>query len=440
MDASDFHTVSDVGVSGSGPPPDSTDVTQWDTADLRLRHRNISLTRSSAGRWRLQLPAQRGMVNAPDLESPASTHPPAELLEILWPISMGAPLMAVGTALPSPALLTPAPQALAKQQRATPATAQDLFDLSLGTEIDQLHIALPWIRAAHGDQQSIRQSRVAVRRARTLLRAYRPYFVERPLELEARLGVLNNHLRAVRDVDSINSTVDQLSSTIGRDLSPLALAALRQTLTRERRVTLGDLDAEVVHLRTAHLLNDLGEPPVVRLVDGDVAPEITARQIIQRAVRSSRQQAKRTRAEFDDPSARLDSHLRLRTLVRRLRVISSAAIPVIGDDASRLARRAAGVQQQLGDIADLAKTVRWLSNGDVGTAETRAALSAHAVGLINGVTGAWQTPWGRVVDAAEAKSLSAGILPESTDDPRSAGQAGVARSPAIRARPESPPH
>jgi CHAD domain-containing protein len=382
--------------------------TRWDTGDLRLRHRGISLTSSASGRWRLDLPPLSSTVRSLTFEAPASRHPPVDLVEIVWPLTMGAPLVAAD-AQPRAAGDVEQP---ASETVPAPTSAQELFDLTVGRASDQIHLALPWIRASGGGTQAIRQSRVGVRTARTLLRAYRPYFVERPVELEDHLGVLNDHLRAVRDLDSIDATIDSLAPSLTTPPDEREVTLLRQSLAAERKAAVNELYAEIAHMRTAYLLNDLAERPAVRLSDDDPDPANVARALIRRSVRSARQQARRTRGDFDDPAERLTSHLRIRTLVRRLRVTATATMPILGDDARRLARRAAAVQQQLGGLADLAKTVAWLSDGETATAVARSSLSSAAVANIDSHMGTWPGPWRRVLAIADAQSLS----PPETED------------------------
>ncbi|MDG2113921.1 MAG: CHAD domain-containing protein [Actinomycetota bacterium] len=305
--------------------------------------------------------------------------PPLEFVEIVWPLSAGHELRPVSVA---------------------PAASTDLptrhLDRTIRRAIADVIIALPWLRVADADPIHVRAARTAVRRLRTHYRAARPVLDGRPATWDG-LRVLNDHLRAVRDLDIVERTLPRVhrlargEPTIGRDAD--GLHRLLDAVADERRRARNELWAELVHPRTSQLLDQLddqGELPIAEAYrstsDAQLALTMLRAQV----------ETARARARDSDDGGR-DELMALRTALRRVRVSAAAASAILGEDARRLARRAVEVQDSLGDFADLDKTRMWLDTQARLrlTAGLAAELSRVAVWECDTQAESWRVPWER---------------------------------------------
>jgi len=351
----------------------------WDTHDGRLVRFGIELRRVDDGAWSLSLPRPRALgPGAPLRSANDGVEPPAEFMEIIWSL--------IGRRLLHPDISP----AVSMPDEPTRHIAQ-----ILGRAGDDVVRAIPWVRTGDADPAHIRAARTAIRRLRTHLRSARDILAEPPEAWEG-LRTLNDHLRAVRDLDIVEQTVPRLhrlasgEPTIGRGNE--SLQELLLEVRRDRRRNRNELWAELVHPRTAELVNAVTELRHVQLsdehhtlLDGELATATLRGQV----------DVARTRAKAATDGDRTDL-LALRTSLRRVRVIASAASAVLGDDARRLARRAVEVQDSLGELADLDKAERWLETQDGGphqlVARELALVAQEGMAAMNG---AWHAPWER---------------------------------------------
>ncbi|GEM_PF-5122414 len=351
----------------------------WDTRDGRLARFGIELRRADDGAWSLSLPRPRALGPGTSLRSAnEGAEPPADFTEILWPLLDGRRL--------HPDVASP-PHALTEPDRH--------IGRLLGRAGDDVVRAIPWVRTGDADPAHVRAARTAVRRLRTHIRSARDVMAEPP-EAWAGLRTLNDHLRGVRDLDIAEQTLPRLhrlargEPTIGRGNE--ALQELLLELRQDRRRHRNELWAELVHPRTADLVNAVTE---LRQIELRADAQASTDEELARVTLRTQVDVARNRARSAVDGDRGDL-LALRTSLRRVRVIASAASGVLGDDARRLARRAVEVQDSLGELADLDKTERWLQTRDSGRHQAVARELAQVAGEeMAAMNGAWRPPWER---------------------------------------------
>ncbi len=274
-----------------------------------------------------------------------------------------------------------------------PAEIEAAIGAELASSIQRLTRGEGRLRGG-GDAENVHQMRVATRRLRSTLRVFRPA-LERPWcdRLRRRLSGLADVLGDARDADVMLGRLDDRIATLShvdaREAAPLR-EQLEQRSAGARSQLIEYLDGSVYK----RLLSTLSaaaarprfatEPP-----DGTVlAAARAAWEKLSDAVNKLP----------DDPSGE-DLH-RVRLLTKRARYTAETLAGVVGDDAQRFARRAAGVQDVLGRIQDARVARSWLRS--VGVRATPRV--AYVAGLIAGLEGAeedaaraaWPRAWKRL--------------------------------------------
>jgi CHAD domain-containing protein len=321
---------------------------RWDTADGHLAGSGIELTQPQPDKWNLVLPWARGMTEVPVLVGHSEGHPPVELINVVWPL--------VGQHQLAPRAKPTSADHVPGELSAKP-DLQELFDHATATSAGRLRQAIPWILALDENEAQVRQARVAVRRLRTQIRAFRSTFGKRPRTLQDQLGDLNDTLRSVRDLDIVKEVIQDVQHDL-RHIRADQLSQLETIIGQARRLQNNDLRAELIHTRTHKILEQLSHPPICT-----VEPQYASRQAAElaRTLLATAYGTAASQAVIVGTEPGLDAHLRLRTLVRRLRVTAMATTPLLGVDAQRFARRVAEPQGELGTLADLNKTQNWLT-------------------------------------------------------------------------------
>lgn len=355
----------------------------WDTDDGRLARRGVELVAISNERWELRLPRPRAMGPGQPLRSRSTTGlPPVDFAEIVWPLTHGRSLHEVDR------------QPDGGPVEGTTLDAPRRHDQVLRTCASNVTQALPWARVDEAAPANIRSLRTAVRRLRTHLRSLRPLH-RTPPDCWEGLGRLNDHVRAVRDLDLVFETlpkVHRFAQDRGEAAGATDMARLLELVAEDRRRTRNELWAELAHRRTGLLVEQLDHHPLVEL-DERSSPDDAelAREVLRRQVHATRSRA--AAAE----GLETDALLALRTSARRTRVLAISAAEVLGDDALRLGRRALEVQDALGAVAEMHKALGWLealpsegggSMSERLTSSARAQLDAHR--------DAWRAPWDRL--------------------------------------------
>jgi CHAD domain-containing protein len=208
-----------------------------------------------------------------------------------------------------------------------------------------------------GDPEDVHQARVATRRLRSNLRTFQPLLEEEwATSLRDELGWLADQLGSVRDAEVLR---DRLREEIARlradDARPAAALVrdLEEDVVRERDKLLATMSEE----RYVGLLDRLveaAERPVVTEEASLPAAEVLSPQV-RKPWRKLRQAVRDLGPEPEDQQLH-----RCRILAKRVRYAAEVMAPVVGPDAERFAKAAAGLQTVLGEHQDAVVAQGWL--------------------------------------------------------------------------------
>ena len=204
-------------------------------------------------------------------------------------------------------------------------------------------------RTRLGEMEPLHQMRVGTRRLRSDLRTFGPLLdPEWAQSLRGELGWLGGSLGAVRDLDVLTHRLRRE----GADLSPRLdglLAALERRRRRARAALLADLSSPRYVELLDRLVEAAGEP---RLTGRAARPARTTLPPL--VARSWRKLARAGRSV--GPESPDDELHRVRVLAKRARYAAEAVAPALGGGARKgatsFARRAADVQEVLGELQD----------------------------------------------------------------------------------------
>ena len=241
-----------------------------------------------------------------------------------------------------------------------------------------------------GQPDGVHQVRVACRRLRSLLAAFRPVLdPERTEPLRASLQQVGSALSGSRDTEVAIAHLREVVATqpVELVLGPVA-ARLQQTGIRDaatgERAALRAL-TDPAYLRLLDDLDALAEaPPFTEWAD-EPAPEVCQVVLAKTAKRLVR--AVDAAVDAEDEQALHD----VRKAAKRLRYTAEAVAPVLGAPVKQLVKDLKGVQEVLGDRQDTVVTRQLCS--DLG-------LQAFAAG-----ENAWT--WGRLHALEQARSEAA---------------------------------
>jgi CHAD domain-containing protein len=273
------------------------------------------------------------------------------------------------------------------------STAAQLVTATIARAVAELMRRDPGVRLGD-DPEDVHQARVALRSLRSQLRTFTP-LLERDWaqSLEDELGWLATGLGAVRDRQVMRLRLERRVAGLAPED-----ALLISGLTRE-------LDVETEEARSRLLLDMRSDryPSLLdRLVEASRAPRLLPEAEQQAAAvipalarddwRRLRQAVRRLPRQPEDAELH-----RTRILAKRARYAAEAAAPVVGKEATRFARRAAGLQTVLGDHQDAVNLRRWLREN----AEGRPAFLAGELFLLEGeaasrVRATWTRKWKRL--------------------------------------------
>jgi CHAD domain-containing protein len=255
---------------------------------------------------------------------------------------------------PQAADAAPAPKAKAKKRKkgkrqAPAAAAGEVVRAALRSQVQALSDADLMVRTGQAD--GVHQVRVACRRLRSTLAAFRPVLDREQTDpVRAELAVVGSALSPTRDAEVALAHLRGLvaEQSVELVLGPVA-ARLQQAAIQDE--VAGDAQARRVLAGAAYLqLRDdldalVAEPPLteaaVRPAD-EVLREVVARtgRRLQRAVELAR--------DSDSDEALHD----VRKAAKRLRYTAEAAVPVLGRPVADLVGAIKGVQEVLGDRQD----------------------------------------------------------------------------------------
>lgn len=240
------------------------------------------------------------------------------------------------------------------------------------------------------DETTIHQTRVAVRRLRSDLRAFLPLLEQTwALDLRARLSWLQDGLSAARDADVLIAGLKRQSRRLP-DADRLRLDTLLVPFAAARTAACERLHEMLHEPAYARLLQDIvdaaNHPPLTALASEpacDVVPSI-----IDGAWSTLR---KRVRKSSRPPSDR-ELH-GIRIAAKRVRYAAEAVEPVAGRPVRSLARRVAAMQTTLGEQHDAVVACRALREltgehaflaGELAVLEVLAGQKARE---------SWRTAW-----------------------------------------------
>ena len=223
----------------------------------------------------------------------------------------------------------------------------------LQEQVDQLVQADRGARS--DDPQAVHDMRVATRRLRSTLATYRPLVDRQRTEpLREELRWLGQVLGGSRDAEVLHLRMRALIAAQPKDKALDQVAdQIDQELGNRRRVALTDLQAALDGGRYFRLLDALDEsvahPPLTPLAAR------RARKTLPRLVgRDARRVDRAAQAVADDGTGQTRNVFlhEVRKCAKRARYAAESAVPVVGQDATRLATRMESLQEVLGEHQD----------------------------------------------------------------------------------------
>jgi len=206
-----------------------------------------------------------------------------------------------------------------------------------------------WPSAAEGDREALHEVRIALRRLRTVLRAFRKRLEPTSArKLSRHLRQLNRDLGPARDLDAWEEFLRESGVTKGKfGRYPAVLHRRRQAMHRVVRRLL-DPGA----FRTLEELFDLllrVELPQLRDKTASVPLDPAAGLVLTRQWRRTRKLG-RHRDSRDDRKLH-----RLRIALRHLRYLTEAFAPILGEAAEKLRKRAHAVERLIAQVRDTSR-------------------------------------------------------------------------------------
>lgn len=208
--------------------------------------------------------------------------------------------------------------------------------------------------------RDVHETRVAVRRLRSLLKTFEPLLAE-PVARTYRTDLkrLADALAELREIDVMTN------------LEPLAAEPLAAAVARERRAAVRRLRQDLVQPEMAAAIGRLRRPPAMaRLGLRHQTPTVELLRRVRKAWRRVDQRAKRS-------TATLEARHELRIVLKHCRYCLEIVDDVEPELAADLLRRLRAAQQQLGDERDLAVARSWLRQGSAGAISPAVRAAAE---------------------------------------------------------------
>jgi CHAD domain-containing protein len=254
----------------------------------------------------------------------------------------------------------------------TAPTARDVIRAALASSVAQLLLQLPAARLG-GDPEGVHQARVAARRMNSDLKTFAPLLEEVWVaHLRVELRWLIDALGAVRDCDILSMKLRDVADDhpeIDRHAAEMVLEHVEDRRRSSRCDLLHCLDDD----RAARLLDDLVEAataPAVRR-----RAERRARDVLPALVRKHWRRIDREISALGRHPHPAKLHA-VRISAKRLRYATEAVAPAVGKPARQFAKRAARIQDALGELNDAAVARDWLRSA----AEHLTGPAAFAAG------------------------------------------------------------
>ena len=256
-------------------------------------------------------------------------------------------------------------------------TAREVMHHTIAKSAANLVLNLPVARLGE-DPEGVHQSRVATRRLRSAFSTFGLLLDQRQTEpLSAELKWLGSTLGAVRDYDVLSSNVER----VARDriaIRPSDVEILGRVLSAQRQQHRSEMLAALGSPRLHSLLDMLVDCGA----DLQNAPQADdpAREVLAPLVRRRWRRLARKVRNLADPPRVEDLH-RVRILAKRCRYAAEAVRPAFGKPARDFARRAARIQDALGDLNDAQVATITLRQ----VVEGQDSGAAYAAGQIVGI-------------------------------------------------------
>lgn len=235
------------------------------------------------------------------------------------------------------------------------------------------------------DEEAVHDFRVALRRLRTALKpACKLYGRKRMRAIDKRLKRYADATSALRDEEVLHETLE------GLELADDARAALHAWLHQRSSVEQARRAEVIALLRGSSRLHANGSTTLnkylrrlERRLERPKLRPISAQELGQRALERAHEKI-RALGEPDPEDS--DAMHALRIRYKRLRYTAELFADVLGEEAERIAKKAARLQSRLGDLHDLDVAIATIDQaqkrGAAGLADVTAALRAARPRLI----------------------------------------------------------
>lgn len=293
------------------------------------------------------------------------------------------------------------------------ARLSDVIAAAVATAVDTLTRHDVGLRLG-GDIEHVHKARVATRRLRSELRTFSPGIDGAWLsQVEEDLSWAGAALGEVRDVDVLMAALKaQIRGLDTPDAIEAGILLSRLVVEREaanrRLITVLDSDRYVRLLSV--LAQAAAEPPLCTRpggITGDEAAALVLPGMVAKAYKRLRRHVESLSA---DPSDEALHEARKRA--KRLRYASEAAAPVVGRVATKLARRAEGLQGVLGEVHDAAIGAAWIRQQALHATPAQALVAGELLATLREVRAggrqAWVRRWKKLRNKRLRQWLSAG--------------------------------
>ena len=279
------------------------------------------------------------------------------------------------------------------------ATLEELVRHSIGDGVQRLIEHDPAVRLDI-DDEGVHQARVATRRLRSDLRTFRPVIDRTWSEpLRSELRWLGELLGRVRDADVLLGHLGAKCDCLDEDDDRDELGNLINRLREARRHNHDLLLDAMRSPRYLALLDNLVEAarsPRIRGQRGDVPAAHEVSKLIRRPQRRLRDHIRNLAVTPSNG----DLH-EARKLAKQARYALEAAAPVVGNGATREARRLAALQDVLGDHQDTVVAGTWLRDASRdGQRPETAFVAGRVAGLFDNdrrsLRAKWRSAWHKV--------------------------------------------
>jgi CHAD domain-containing protein len=237
--------------------------------------------------------------------------------------------------------------------RARRATAGAVMVAYLQEHVDQLVRADPGARS--DDPDAVHAMRVATRRLRSTLATYRPLVDRQRTEpLREELKWLGQVLGRSRDAEVLHRRMRALIAAQPKDpILDKVADQIDQAFGGRRRVAVADLRTALEGERYVRLLDALADlvahPPLTAAASKRARKQVPA--LVGQAARRVERAAQAVSNDRTGQTRNTGLH-EVRKCAKRARYAAESAVPVAGQDATRLAERMKSLQEVLGEHQD----------------------------------------------------------------------------------------